>query len=127
MSLITLRSSALLLLLGMGTVNCGSEAPTYAPRHGAPAPTCVDDDGDGFGESCAPGPDCDDSDPEVWDDCPGSSSSSGGGGEGGQAPAECEDGATKACKVILGEHNGVKSCFEGTETCYAGAWGPCTE
>jgi hypothetical protein len=30
------------------------------------APTCIDEDGDGYGDHCPMGPDCDDSDPHVW-------------------------------------------------------------
>lgn len=39
----------------------------------------------------------------------------------------CEDGATRACKVDLGTHHGVTSCFEGVQTCAEGVWGACEE
>lgn len=37
------------------------------------------------------------------------------------------EGATRACHLVLGEHAGVISCYEGTETCSDGAFGPCTD
>ena len=40
-----------------GLTGCGEE------------PSCVDDDGDGFGTACPAGDDCDDSNPLVWVDC----------------------------------------------------------
>lgn len=43
----------------------------------------------------------------------------------GAPAAPCTDDATRSCKVILGEHDGVRSCFQGTQTCEDGAWGIC--
>ena len=40
--------------------------------------------------------------------------------------ADCEDGATRYCKVILATHGKVTSCFEGVRICEDGAWGSCT-
>ena len=40
-----------------------------AVRAGQCAVVCVDADGDGYGENCPAGPDCDDSDPAVHDNC----------------------------------------------------------
>lgn len=52
----------------------------------------------------------------------------GGGGEGGAGGGEpCADGDTRACKVSLGTHGNVTSCFQGEQRCEAGAWGPCAE
>lgn len=39
----------------------------------------------------------------------------------------CEDGEVRACLVVLGEHEGVKSCFAGVQVCFEGAFGPCVE
>jgi hypothetical protein len=62
----------------------------------------------------------------------------GGGGPGGRAAggdedaveedgddAACDDGAMRECRVFLGEHNGVTSCFEGVQICRDGTWGAC--
>ena len=37
----------------------------------------------------------------------------------------CEAGATETCSLVLGEHSGIVSCYAGTRTCQAGAFGPC--
>lgn len=39
----------------------------------------------------------------------------------------CVEGATRACHLVLGEHAGVISCYEGTETCTDGAFSPCAD
>lgn len=52
---------------------------------------------------------------------PGASFSGPGGGSGGP----CEEGATRACHITLGEQNGVLSCYDGEQSCVEGAWGAC--
>ena len=42
-----------------------------------------------------------------------------------EGDAPCEDGVSRACRVLLGEHEGVTSCFVGVEVCLDGAWGDC--
>lgn len=51
----------------------------------------------------------------------------GGGGAGGQSPeGDCEPGEEEACLVVVGEQNGVKTCFRGHRRCDAGGrWGSC--
>lgn len=52
----------------------------------------------------------------------------GQGGSGGSGGGDnCPENSTRDCHVDLGEHNGVKSCFVGVETCKGGSWGPCTD
>ncbi len=49
---------------------------------------------------------------------------------GGQAPtgAElCVDGTTRACGVVLREHDGVADCMQATQVCHGTAWGVCGE
>lgn len=41
------------------------------------------------------------------------------------ASAACADGATEACSLMLGEHAGIVSCYEGARTCRGGVFGPC--
>ena len=43
----------------------------------------------------------------------------------GEAEGPCQDGATRKCKVVIGEHDGVLTCFVGTEVCDGGEWGEC--
>jgi predicted small lipoprotein YifL len=42
-------------------------------------------------------------------------------------PGPCLEGSRRSCKVILGEHEGIQSCFYGIEICAGGRWGPCVE
>jgi hypothetical protein len=51
----------------------------------------------------------------------------GGGGGGGQPPEDtCEPGAEEECSVVVGEQNGVKTCFRGRRRCQADAtWSDC--
>lgn len=39
----------------------------------------------------------------------------------------CADGSQRKCGVTLARHNGVASCFKGTQTCSRGSWGPCSD
>lgn len=58
---------------------------------------------------------------------PGSGSGTGGEPTPVEQGGPCEDGATKECSVILGEHEGILSCFVGVKVCHDGVWGPCGE
>jgi hypothetical protein len=59
-----------------------------------------------------------------------SSDSPEGIGNGHTVPTDggtyaCADNATRACFVTIGEHNGVLTCYEGTQTCVEGGWTEC--
>jgi len=61
-----------------------------------------------------------------------SSDSPDGIGNGNTVPTDggtyaCADGVTRACFVTLGEHNGVLSCYEGTQNCIEGGWTECSD
>lgn len=84
-----------------------------------PARTCVDEDGDGFGANCSNGPDCDDSDSEVTDQCYRCAHD---GTQG--CPCE-EDGARAECGKVLSKIGDQITCGYGYSTCSEGAWGPC--
>lgn len=48
----------------------------------------------------------------------------------GEAPGPlsgraCVEGAVQPCHLVLGEHAGVISCYEGTQTCTGGVFGSC--
>lgn len=45
----------------------------------------------------------------------------------GGTPVACDEGATKCCFATLGVHNGVTSCYRGTQVCRDGTWGPCQD
>lgn len=39
----------------------------------------------------------------------------------------CVEGAVEPCHEMLGEHDGIVSCYEGTRTCVNGAYGACLD
>ncbi len=57
----------------------------------------------------------------------------GGADSSGSVPAvgpaasatPCSSGESRDCRVTLGEHNGVLSCYVGTQTCGDGTWSKC--
>jgi hypothetical protein len=53
------------------------------------------------------------------------SASEGPAAPAARASASCEGGSSRRCSVTLGEHNGVLSCFEGTQRCHDGQWEEC--
>jgi len=97
---------------------CIAEDPNPSSGPKGAEQVCVDGDGDGFGVGCSAGEDCDDSDPLVFDECPGPDDPPVG---------DCADGTTRDCKVTLPEQNGVKNCFTGIQKCESGAWGECSK
>lgn len=42
---------------------------------------------------------------------------------GGIGP--CADGNRRECSIILGEHNGIVTCYHGVQICQDGNWGDC--
>lgn len=97
-------------------VGCGPADPATAEMELGPA-VCVDMDGDGYGDGCAPGLDCDDLDPTIHEGC-----------KAKDAGPVCKDGDRRQCKVQLATNGGVASCFVGVEDCKDGEWsGDCKE
>ena len=107
-----LRAALALALLSLGACR----APAASDRlHGPVAAELPELSGSGGpGESVAGG--------EEADDAEDASGADDGEEEAG---APCEDGASRPCRVLLGEHGGVTSCFVGVELCWDGAWGSC--
>src|SRR4051812_24665832 len=71
-----MRFGVLCLLVGL--VACGGKSGSHANEgdknivlgsEDAGSTKCVDNDDDGFGHGCSAGPDCDDDDPDVTDEC----------------------------------------------------------
>jgi hypothetical protein len=76
---------------------------------------CVDEDGDGFGEGCSEGADCDDSDDTMFEQCDVClDSAEGCACDPGVKPVSCDleavDPATKLCKT------GLRHCRDGLWT-----------
>jgi hypothetical protein len=107
-------AAALFVWPSFGCVGETEEHPLDKPL----AATCIDKDGDGYGEGCDAGPDCNDDDAEHHDDCPQVFAKK-------KAMTECVEGDVEECKVILGTHNGVTDCFVGVHKCVEGAWSNC--
>lgn len=80
---------------------------------------CIDEDGDGFGRNCKNGLDCDDSDPEITDECYHCAHE-------GTLGCPCdEEGARAECGQVLSKFGDQVTCGYGWSTCSEGAWGPC--
>ncbi len=80
---------------------------------------CVDDDGDGYGRHCDAGTDCDDDDPDRFEDC--------GSCIRPAAGCECEPG-TKPLKCTPPKmivEGGTLVCSEGARYCRAAEWTEC--
>lgn len=78
---------------------------------------CIDKDGDGFGEGCAEGPDCDDEDDTTFETCGVCLDTREG--------CACEPG-TKPVECII-EEPGVPAhlCKTGLRSCRDGVWTAC--
>jgi hypothetical protein len=57
----------------------------------------------------------------------GGNGGNGTGGEGGDPDVPCPEGASRDCKVDLGQHGNVSSCFQGVQHCEDGQWGLCSD
>ena len=81
---------------------------------------CVDRDGDGFGEACVAGPDCDDDNPAVTRECRACLRPDTG--------CPCVDGAPAVpCNLATGttEEGPEGVCHLGQRSCRQGAWSAC--
>jgi hypothetical protein len=81
---------------------------------------CIDNDGDGYGENCALGTDCNDNDPTVTDQCRRC-------GAGVVKDCPCKPGTkTVSCTPpVVNVAGGVLVCHEGNRYCRDGYWGDC--
>jgi hypothetical protein len=96
----------------------GSQDPdVLAPDEEVVTNSCLDEDGDGYGDNCTLGSDCDDTNPNFNVLCPDCSKGNFPGCvcSGKSAPCYSADPATK----------GVGQCKAGTQACKAGIWQQC--
>ncbi len=105
---------SLLALCGACAGSTGSRSAEEA-REACPADT----DGDGYGEGCVPGPDCDDDDPLIHVDC--------GVCVRPQDGCECASGSAPVSCFLppTPDESGQLLCQEGTRYCRGGAWSGC--
>jgi len=96
-----------------GCSGCGND-PGAVPCEGG-----VDGDGDFYGEGCPSGPDCNDLDPNVHEDCCGYEPTSQG--------CECDPAIDTVVPCFDGDEalSNNPPCMKGTRTCLDGAWGVC--
>lgn len=82
-----------------------------------PQPICQDDDGDGWGEGCALGPDCDDYNPYFGANCPDCSKKNHPGCACKGKSAPCYNGDPAFA--------GKGICSAGVQVCKDGFWAEC--
>jgi hypothetical protein len=105
-------------LMLSGCVEKMDSIASYATHGRGAAGVCQDDDGDGFGEGCDEGPDCDDSDRWIHEGCRCVRIDEGCACEPGQEPVACELEPTE-------DEHGYTVCHEGTRFCRNGVWTAC--
>jgi len=95
----------------------------YDSRGGPPIPEnpdCVDIDGDGFGDGCVQGPDCDETNPKLNTYCPPCDN-------GIYEGCPClNDGSSIACYSGDPAFLGIGACQAGQQDCVGGYWTACT-
>src|SRR5262245_38043814 len=85
---------------------------------------CRDQDGDGRGEGCERGPDCDDSDAELAADC--SLAARACVEEPFAKGCACLAGSRRECYAGLESTRGVGMCRAGRQSCPVDSWTACT-
>jgi hypothetical protein len=112
------------LALSAALIGCvsgrGSEraSPAEAPEAG-PYEDCVDEDGDGFGKGCPLGPDCDDHDPDIADECFVCAHPDEG------CPCDPSEPPVSCFLEPTDLEDGGVMCHEGTRFCRDGFWTGC--
>src|SRR5262245_47446204 len=98
---------------------CVDSRNRSVPAQNPGEPTCDDRDGDGFGEGCAPGGDCNDLDRSVHVGCTRCVTPADG--------CECDEGAKPvSCYREPSEsEDGTIMCHEGTRYCRERRWSAC--
>ena len=102
-------------------VGCGGEedksGASEGPSIGGGAGECKDLDGDGFGAHCSDGPDCDDGDDTVFENCGSCTDAAEGCECDPRSPAiECTLSPEQITKDSLLCDTGMRYCREGLWT-----------
>lgn len=104
----------------------GDAAQDTTESDGSAAPTCIDEDGDRYGEFCEAGPDCNDSNPAVLPGaeelCDGFDNNCNDRVDEG---CTCVEGAVESCYDGAPDVRGVGICQDGLRTCLGGDWTAC--
>ena len=107
---------------GDGSVPDGAHPDTTPPG-------CVDEDGDGYGEGCTKGPDCNDHDPTIHpgaDEICDDNIDNNCDGDIDESPCVCRYGMVKECYTGPDLTAGVGACHKGYQRCGEnGQYGDC--
>ena len=97
------------------------DSRTPEPEDAGPSGwTCTDHDGDGFGQGCTAGPDCDDGDPAITTQCTNRCSHDAVPG----CPCKTE-GKSADCGRVEVKVAGAAICGPGISYCQNGKWTDC--
>jgi hypothetical protein len=115
-----------LVCLGLPLAACGGGASNAPPGpstsnqdDGGAEVTCIDDDGDGFGNHCQLGSDCDDADPAVTDECRRCVLPTK------DCPCKSGTRAVSCAPPVQRVMGGTLVCREGNRYCRSGYWSDC--
>ena len=82
------------------------------------APENVDQDGDGFGQNCGRGPDCDDTRASITNECFACMHDAPG--------CKCAtEGVRQSCGKVTAQVGMQTTCVSGQMACANGTWGAC--
>lgn len=113
-------SSILLpLFLALGAQGCSGSDPETPAIDAHALSVCVDEDGDGRGDGCDAGSDCNDTDPSIYDtcDCDPAVPETG-------CPCP-EQGVHVICGPVELPIGHQTACGYGTMACNQGTWAAC--
>jgi hypothetical protein len=106
-------------IVSVAAIGCASDERSPAEGVSQDAQDCVDRDGDGFGNACELGADCDDHDQSIQRGCLRCATPAEGCAcAEGTAPDSCYLDKTK-------DEDGNLMCHEGTRYCREGLWSGC--
>ncbi len=121
---------------GDGGVDADATVPDVEPSDDTSIDTdlpdvpveCVDEDGDGYGDGCEAGNDCNDASAQVN---PGRPEVCGDGFDNncnGLADEDCDcvDGSVRRCYEGDPDVRGLGVCVDGVQTCADGEWSTCS-
>ena len=125
MTMLRITAGVLICAMGVASVvttvgGCSGDPNDAESSSSGEAGVCTDVDNDGFGTGCVKGPDCDDNNPAVGNECYVCNGSA-------QAGCGCStEGARAACGEVKSKVGDQVSCLFGQAECHNGVWGPCT-
>ena len=107
---------ALVIACG-GSPSSSDDGEVLSQGENAADTTCTDNDGDGFGEGCAEGPDCDDGDDSKFEQCGECVDTAEG--------CLCDPGTKPVSCDLDAVEPGSKLCKTGLRSCRDGVWSAC--